>query len=255
MTDVPSIAPTAPEPTLLERVNSALLTLTARASQQKSETELAAINAASDRAEKAAAALEAIADTAAEFTNRGLSCTLPSLPPAASKAVTNLRAAATRVRDSDQTDDLTGRLKGSAVQDALKAAENLAKASIQVLRNAAEAERVRLADGKDRPITNLPGRESLQVQAKRIQATLRQPASGTTADLLAAIDKWREAADGWDDVIRELERAVSELPEEIQAFVEAAASDDGAGWSLVTSTVRDWLDTSDNGDGYRMRKW
>jgi hypothetical protein len=243
-------------PTLAQRANDALLALTARASQQKSEAELAAITAACDRAEKAAAALQAIADTAAEFTRRDVPYALPSLPPAAGKSIPNLRAAATRVRDSDQNEDLTGRLKGGAVQDALKAAENLVKTSELVLRRAAESERIRLAEGSDRPVTSLPGRESVQAQAVRIQATLRQQAAGANIDELpAAIDRWRAAARAWKQVIHDLEQAVSELPTDIKAFVKAAATDGGAAWSLVTPAVRDWLDTDENGNGYGMRKW
>jgi hypothetical protein len=146
-------------------------------------------------------------------------------------------------------------LKGDAVQDALKAAENLVKTSEQVLRRAAEAERARLAEGSDRPVTSLPGRESVQAQALRIQATLRQSAIGQIAELPTAIDRWHAAAQAWEQINRDLEQAVSELPAEIKSFVKAAATDGGAAWSLVTPAVRGWLDTNDNGDGYGMRKW
>jgi len=255
MSDAPTHDPGPAAPTLAQRAEAALLALTARAKQQKSEAELTAIAAARDRAEKAAAAMQAIADTAAEFTKRDVPHTLPSLPPASGRSIANLRAAATRIRDADQNEDLTGRLKGDAVQDALKAAENLAKNSEQALRRAAEAERLRLAEGSDRSVTSLPGRESTQAQALRIQTALKQQAGPNISDLPIAIDRWKTNAQAWQQVIRDLEQAVSELPAEIKAFVEAAATDSGAAWSLVTLAVRDWLDTNDNGDGYGMRKW
>lgn len=240
---------------LAQRATDALLALTAREIQQKSEAEVIAILSACDRAEKAAAALQAIAETSAELTRRGVAHKLPTLPSAAGRSSAQLRAAATRVLTSDQSEDLTGRLKGAAVQDALKAAENLVKASEQVLRRAADEQRVRLAEGSDRPVAALPGRESVQAQALRIQSALKQPASGNISDLPAAIDRWEAAAQAWQQVILDLEHAVSELPAEIKAFVEAAATEAGAAWSLVTLAVRDWLDTNDNGDGYGVRKW
>lgn len=255
MTDAPTVETAGTRPTLAQRAEDALLALSTMATQRRSEAEEAAITAASDRAEKAAAALDQIADAAAEFRLRSVAHTLPSLPPTAGRAVANLRTAATKVRDSDQDEDLTARLKSAGVQDALKAAETLVKACETALRKATDVERLRLAEGSQGSVTSLPGRERLQTTATRIQTILRQPAGANVVELPGAIDRWRAAANEWKQVIEELDTAVSELPPDIKAFVEAAASEHGAVWSLMTPDVRVWLDTGGNGDGYVMRKW
>lgn len=239
--------------TLAQRAEDGLLALTAMASRHKSEDEERVINAACDQAEKYTRALDEIARTADELTTRGLDVTLPPFPRG--NHITNLRATATRLLTLDASDGLANRLRQPTVQDALRAAESLVKKRETLLRNVAEAERVRLAQDAQGPITSLPGRESLQAQAKRVQSALAKAAPPTVADLPEAVDRWRSAAAEWKQTTEEIDRAVTELPIELRAFIEAAASDAGADWSLLTPEVRAWLDTASNGDGYVMHKW
>lgn len=254
MTDAPTVSMSPAGSTLAQRATEALLALAARASQQKSANEIAAIANACKRAEDTCAELQIVAETATEFAKRGVPYSLPALSQAASRVPATLRAAATRALDLEE--DLTGRLRGDGVQKALKAAETLIKQSKQALQQAAEDERRRvMPQGSDRLISSMPGNESIQVTARKIQATLQQSASAHIADLPSAIDRWRDAASRWEELSRELDRAVAALPPEIKAFVEAAASEHGAAWSLLTPSVREWLDTDDHGEGYTVRKW
>ncbi|WP_329106898.1 hypothetical protein OG792_02315 [Micromonospora sp. NBC_01699] len=254
MTDTHTVATTPNGETLAQRANKALLMLAARGDQQKSADELAGITAACKRAEDASKDLDALAEIVTEFATRNVPYTPPPLPPDARKATTNLRGVATRALDSEE--DLTSRLRGNAVQTALETAEAIVKRSKQALIAAADTERRRVTpDGIGRPITVLPGKESVRIQAQRIQSTLQQRAAQQVTDLPAAIDGWRAAASEWNAVSRSLAQAISELPPEIKAFIEAAVSDDGAGWSLLTPAVREWLDMDGHGDGYVMRKW
>jgi hypothetical protein len=244
----------APNPmTLARRAESGLLALVEAASQQRSDDEKRAVAAACERAEKPTNALAEIARIAEELTVRGLTVVLP--PFGRGKHPANLRRTATQILNGEASDDLANRLKGPAVQDALKAAESLVKSRENVLRSAAEAERTRLdADGQ-RPIPSLPGRESLQTQAKNARAALAKRGPEAVADLPVAVDRWRRAAEDLKAAIAETEQAVTDLPLDIRVFIEAAASENGADWTLLTPAVRAWLDTDSNGDGYWVRKW
>jgi hypothetical protein len=239
---------------LAERANQALLALADRADRKKTEAELAAITAACTRAEALTVRLVACTRIDAELASRGVSHARPSVPPPAAKAIPNLRRTATQAADPGQ--DLTERLRGGAVQDALKAAATTAKHLEQALIRTAETERVRLTpDDLDRPIATMPGNESLQARIRKIQTSLSQPFTGPVDQVAAVVDRWRQYAGEWEGVRGEVSRRLAELPLEIKAFVEAAASEGGAPWSMVTSEVREWLDADGHGDGYEVRKW
>lgn len=254
MTDRLGEAADAGPGSLAERANQALLVLADLADQKKSETELSAIATACTRAEELTSRLEATARVAAEFEALGVPHNRPQIPPSAAKAISNLRAAATRAGDPGQ--DLTERLRGGAVQEALKVAATTAKVLEQALTNAADVERLRVTPSDlNSPVATMPGSESLHARIRRIQSSLAQPYGGLLGDLPAAIGRWRQSAMDWAKVREELTRAVAGLPPEIKAFVEAAATNTGAPWSLVTAAVREWLDTDGHGEGYEVRKW
>jgi hypothetical protein len=225
-----------------------------RADQKRSEAELGAIAAACTRAETLALRLETCWHVTAEFEALSVSHNRPPVPSSVARAIRNLRAAATRAADPGH--DLTDRLRGVAVQDGLKAAETTAKLFEKTLVDAADTERLHVAPPDlDSPIVTMPGKESLQARVRKIQSSLSQRFSGPISELPIVIARWRRSAAEWDEVREELKRAVAELPPEIKAFVEAAATNTGASWSRVTTAVREWLDTDGHGEGYEVRKW
>lgn len=254
MIEPPEAAADVAQDTLAKRANQALLILADRVDRTKSEAELKAIATACVRAEGLVVRLDASSSIAAKFDALGVAHRQPVVPSAAAKAIPNLRRVATRAADPDH--NLTEQIRSGAVQDALKAADNTAKLLEQALITAADAERVRLTPADlDRPIVAMPGNESLQARIRKIQSALSQRASGKVEDLPSALARWRQSATEWDDVQDQVNRALAGLPAEIKTFVEAAASSTGAPWSLVTATVREWLDTDGRGDGYEVRKW
>jgi len=254
MIDLPDAAVGPEQGSLAERATQALLMLASRADQKKSEAELSAIANVCTRAEALTSRLETGMHVSAELNTLGVSHTRPAVPTAAVKAIPNLRTAATRALDLDQ--DLTERLRSGAVQEALKAAETTAKLLEQALGNAAEAERLRLMPvDLHGPIATMPGNESLGAGIRKIQSSLSQRFSGSIGDLPVVIDRWRRSAAEWERTREEVRRTMAGLPAEIKAFVEAAASEEGAPWSLVTAAVREWLDTDSHGEGYGVRKW
>lgn len=240
---------------LANRVNQALLALAAREDRKRSEAELQTIATACRRAEDLTDQLGTTHQVAADLAVLGVPPIPPKVPASVAKAIPNLRSAATRAAVPSQ--DLADRLRGAAVQDALKAAEDSVKSCEQALAKAAEAERQRLYPADlDDPIPALPGGESLQARAGRIRTALGKRASSDVTELPPAIKQWRQAATDWENVRNEVRHAVEQLPPEIKAFVEAAAGrEHGAPWSMVTPAVRAWLDSNGHGEGYEVRKW
>ena len=239
---------------LADRANQALLALADRADRKKAEAELTAITMACNRAETLTTRLVTCAGIGTELSAHGVKHVWPNTPPQAVKAIPNLRRTATQAADPDQ--DLADRLRGGAVQDALKAAETTVKLVEQALIRSADSERSRLApEDLDRPVAAMPGSESLQARIRKIRTSLSQPFAGSVDDIPAAVVRWRQYATEWTGVRDEVSRRLADLPAEIKAFVQAAADDRGAPWSMITPAVRDWLDTDGHGDGYEVRKW
>lgn len=239
---------------LADRATQALLALADQADRKKTEAERNAISTACNRAEALTARLTTCSDIETELVARGVAHSRPSIPPHAARSITNLRRVATQATDPSQ--HLTERLRAGAVQDSLGSAEAIAKSLEQSLQKAGNAEQKRLRpEGLDQPLAAMPGSESLQVRISRIRSAWSRPFTGPIEQLPAAVDSWRQHAADWDDIQRELSRRLADLPPEIRTFIEAAASDVGAPWSLVTAAVRDWLDTDARGDGYKVRKW
>ncbi|MEU4368895.1 hypothetical protein [Micromonospora chersina] len=239
---------------LAERANQALLALADRADQKRTEAERSAIATACSRAERLTARLAACARIGAQLESIDVEYVRPRVPQPAVKAIPYLRRVATQTADPGQ--ELTERLRGAAVQGALEAAETLAKLFEQALIRAADAERTRVTPADlDLPIPTMPGQESLQARISRIKTSLSRPFAGPIDDVSGVLERWRKDAAQWEDVRDEIGQLLAELPEEIKAFVEAAATDSGAPWSMVTVAVREWLDNDGRGDGYGVRKW
>jgi hypothetical protein len=239
---------------LFERANQALLALADRADRKKTEAELNAITTACTRAEVLTARLVSCTRTDTELASRGVEHVRPPAPASAVKAIPNLRRTATQAADPGQ--DLTERLRGGAIQDALKGAETTAKLLEQALIRTAEAERVRLTpDDLDRPTATMPGHESLQYRISKIKLSLSRTFSGPVEEIPPAVDQWRRYAALWEEAREEINQRLAELPPEIKAFVQAAAGESGAPWSMATAAVREWLDSDGHGDGYGVRKW
>jgi hypothetical protein len=254
MTEPSPAAAESGQGSLSERANQALLALADRADRKKTEAELNAIAATCTRAEALTVRLATCARVAAELESRGVAHVRPPAPPQVAKAIPKLRRVATQAADPDQ--DLTDRLRDGAVQDGLKAAETTVKVLEQALLSAADAERVRLKPADlEQAKAAMPGSESLQAGIRKIQTSLSQRFTGPVDDLCAVVDRWRKYVIEWADIGDEVSRRLAELPTEIQAFVEAATSEAGAPWSMVTAAVRGWLDTGGHGEGYGVRKW
>ncbi|MFF4625418.1 hypothetical protein [Nonomuraea jabiensis] len=215
---------------------------------------MSAITAACTRAESLTSDLASCIQIGVELAALDVEYTPPQVPPPAIKAIPQLRRTATQTADPSQ--DLTDRLRSGAIQDALKAAEITAKLFQKALVRAAEAERILLRPADlDRPIASMPGHESLQARISKIQTSLSRPFTGPAADAPAAVERWRQHVAEWEEACDEITQRLAELPAEIKAFVEAATSERGAPWSMLTATVREWLDTDDHGDGYEVHKW
>lgn len=239
---------------MAERANDALLALGTLADRERSEAELNAISAACDRAEQLSQRLGMMRRVGAELDSLGVAFTMPPPSATVTKAVTRLRAAATRAADTSH--GLTDRLRGSAVQEALKSGESLAKRAEHALLEAAEVERHRIKPRDlDDPVPTMPGHESRQVRANRIRDSLSKRFNGSVEGIPEVIECWRREAVEWAGISETARAAVAELPVEIKTFVEAAATPDGAPWSMVTPAVRDWLDGNGRGDGYGVHKW
>ena len=245
-----------PQPvTLTERAREASRRLGDMEDQQKTANETGAITLATKRAEELAVRLRSSATIASDLEALSVKTNPPVFGPSVAKAIRHLRTTATVADDPGQS--LTERLRGSAVQDALKAAENAAKSIEQALINAADTERLSLKPSDlDSPVAALPGSESIQPKILRLRTIFsdrfkRDP----FASLPETVKRWHTAAAEWKTLREGLEMSVAQLHPEIKAFVEAAASENGAQWSLLTPQVREWLDTDDNGEGYKVCKW
>ncbi|MEU7800672.1 hypothetical protein AB0B10_15510 [Micromonospora arborensis] len=254
MTEEPRADPCVRPGSLVERANQTLLTLADRADRKRTEAELATIATACNRAETLTASLKDCTRIGEELSFLDVEYSRPAISPSARNTIANLRRAATEASNPDR--DLTERLRGGAVQDALKAAEVILSLLERALTRAAVEEQRRLIPvDLDRPVPAMPGRESLHVRISRIRLSLSKAYNGTAQGAPAAVERWRRDSTEWEEIRTEIDRILAEFPSEIKAFLEAATGGSGAPWSLVTPAVREWLDSDDNGEGYGVRKW
>jgi hypothetical protein len=239
------------------RCQQAMLAIANTEASRKGAAELQAIKAACIRAEQAASNLQNTKAVRSQLIELELQPAVPAprKNDALAKARRNLRTTATLA--GEPGNDLTDRLQGSAVQDALKAAELVLKAAEGALFDTADAERVRLRPSDlDAQVVSLPGAESASITVNRIRTSFSDRfRSQNVSALPDAVRAWRTDAAEWSRLKESAREAIEQLHPEIQVFVEAAATQAGATWAHVTPTVRMWLDNEANGESYKVQKW
>jgi len=174
----------------------------------------------------------------------------------AGRARGTLRTAATTSVGANAK-DLAQRLNTTSMDAAVATAENLLRASLVDLNKAVDAKRKELLPPDiERIIPNYPGAPvalttRLEVIQRRLRGTIqnREP-----AELVAIVPELHQDVLDWTKGVLTLDEGMVRLHPDIQAFVRAVASPDGAAWSLVTPTVAAWLEDPDNHGGLRIRQ-
>jgi phosphoenolpyruvate carboxylase len=237
---------------LAARAEQQLLNLAAAADSRKKANELQAIKTACTRAEELAVRLRAVREATSALASLGIEPVLTAHPDAA-KARRNLRTLATAAVDPGV--DVVERLRAGSVHEALKVAELTARNAENVLTEAADKERRRLRPADlDALATTVPGRESVALAIKRIRSAFEELPRTTPASVLPTkVEMWRAQAAEWERLKTVIDEVVAQMDPQIQAFVNAAATVQGAPWSMITAKVRAWLDTDGNDDEYRVR--
>ena len=238
-----------------EKATALRLALSDWDQRSKNEAEVAAIAGARNRAVAAGDAIERNLSVRSALEARGV--VVSGLPAPrrkdAGEGRTALRRVATQLADPDRP--VTSLLNGSSVQSALKQAEDLSR----VLASAAQAgveqrRRTLRPDDLDAPVPDLPGQIPVSSKLRLAKARLEEPVVGVAVpDLLDRLQSLEAAADIWRRLRPELDAHVAGLPLAVQRFFQAAATDEGATWSLVTAEVRSWLDEPGRGEQYRVR--
>jgi hypothetical protein len=154
-----------------------------------------------------------------------------------------LRGTATTI---ERTDPRTSaeRAKSQSVDSALTTCEQVAKALELQLVRAAECRRQQLLPPDiASPVHGYPGvSEALIVRLRNIQRTLRTPLADVTVDKLPGLlDKIAVQAEQWTRERPLLEAALEKHHPEIKEFLRLAATEEGAPWSAITSSVSQWL--------------
>lgn len=242
-------------PSIARRAANALLNLDRLVEKDRSEEETRAITTARDRATATTLRLRGLQDRRTALVSLGLSVAplAPTRRKSAGDARTALRSAASALTKVGS--DVTSRLNGPGVQNALKQGEELAAVLESALIASANAERLRLRpDGLDDALPNVPGKYSLNARLERLRHRLN--VSVSSADLPTiqeTIETIRQARSDWDQLRPGLDAAIGVLPLAVQRFLSAAHNDEGAPWALITDEVRAWLDEGDNARSLRMR--
>lgn len=239
---------------LKDQAAAARLAIAESDRRSKNQAELAAIAAARVRAKSAA---DLIAQALSVRESLAQHSVVPQRLPAsrrkaAAEGRTALRRAATQLTDPDR--QLTNLLNGQSVQGALKQAEDLAKALTSSAQAAVEERRKALLPGDlDRPVPDIPGQPGIVLRLRRAKTRLEEAVVAVPlSDLSERLQRLEEAAETWRTLRPTLDAEVAALPPAIQRFFQAAATEAGASWSLVTPEVRDWLDEPGRGEQYRV---
>lgn len=237
---------------LAQRAQAGLLALGELADARNAAADLQTLKLACTRAEAATARLAVARAAAAELTDLGVPIQIKASEQV-SAARRNLRTAATAAQNPETS--LTNRLRAEATQTALKTAESRAGEFEGAMRRAVALEGARLRPPDlDTLASALPRGEAVLVRLSMLQRDFTGLPQDTSLHVLPDIvRRLREHADGWDETRAEAQRARDRLHPEVQAFMRAAATDAGAAWSMLTPTVRGWLDANGNGMGYRTR--
>lgn len=216
------------------------------------------IAATNKRVSEAIGGLTAVGDAREKLASSQVAVPKPTAKSRtdAGKARTTLRTAATTSVGANAK-DLAQRLNTASVDSAIATAETLLRVGLADLNKAVDAKRKEfLPPDIERAIPNYPGASlvlttRLEVIQRRLLAKIenREP-----AELVAKISEIHQDVLGWTTGMPTLEEGMVRLHPDIQAFVRAVASPDGAAWPLITPTVADWLADPENHSGLRIRQ-
>jgi hypothetical protein len=249
---------------LKDQAAAARLAIAELEKRSQDEAEQTAIATAQSRAKLAGDVIAEAMNVSDEL--RGLGVKVSSLPQARLKDATDcrttLRRTATAVANPDRS--LTSLLNGPSTQKALKQGEDIARSFATTLVASVERYRATLRPSDlDRPVPNLQDHMStvLALRGVKLQLEASTPTIGgmPMADMPSQLRSLpescrllRAAADTWLELRPSVDSRVAALPRPVQRFLEAAAREGGAEWSLITPEVRTWLDESDHGNPYKV---
>lgn len=182
----------------------------------------------------------------------------PSLPRAKAESTVKsrrtLRATATNITGVD-TGDMAKRVSTKSVDQALGTAEDTARWLVTEMNRAVEKKRLELLPENiaDRVIRYPGVQDSVIVGLERRQTLLQTPVSGVAAsDLPKKMEDIREAIDYWNANRPLLDQAQQSQHPDVIRFLDAAASEDGASWDLITDVVRNWIGSEENADSLKI---
>ena len=186
------------------------------------------------------------------------------VPELAKSARRSLKSTATRLEGPDLDEAAAIQLlNGAAFQEALKTAENVVARLANRLTQALESDRSTWIPATlDDPVPDVPGRSLIVGNLGRRQEKLLRGLAVAPEDftaegverLLARRADMLESAAYWEEEYPRLLAALgNELPE-VQAFLRAAATPEGAPLSLLTPEVRSRLEEDDLLADFRITK-
>lgn len=181
----------------------------------------------------------------------------------AKKARTVIRATATKLEQPDLEDEAVIRiLDGTAFQDALKASEDFVDQLARLLTKALDEERAALLpDGIEEPLPQIPGAaRTLTRMTNHKQRLTSVPSAGSLSDqdlemILKGRSERATAAAEWPTLYSELIEQMEQQHPEVQAFLRAVASQNGAQLELLTDKVRSHLKENEILDCYRINSY
>lgn len=182
----------------------------------------------------------------------------PSLPRTRAESVVksrrNLRATATNITGVE-TGEMAKKVSTASVHEALRAAEETARWLVTEMNRAVDKERLELLPEKiTERVIRYPGVQySVIVGLERRQKLLQTPVSGVAAsDLPKKMEDIREAVAYWNANRPLLDQAQQAQHADVKRFLDAAASEEGASWALITDVVRSWIASDENADSLRI---
>jgi len=182
----------------------------------------------------------------------------------ARKARTSLRTSATKLDSSDLSDEDTVSILGrKTLEDAMKAAESVVDRAIGRIQKALQDERnAGLPANIDDAIPDVPGqaarRAHLEVSRHRLKAPIGLNRGDLTPEgigrVLDAMAARRADLEYWRREHPILLEALAKEDPEVQRFLHAAASEEGAPLAMLTSAVLDRLAADGLLDDFRIRR-
>jgi hypothetical protein len=214
------------------------------------------IKTARAQAKQGRDALQAAVAALARLETVGVS--RPSPPRAKAESIVKsrrtLRATATNITGVE-TGDMAKKVSTASVNQAMGAAEDIARWLVAELNRAVERKRLELLPGNvtDRVI-RYPGVEhSVIVGLERRQNLLQTTVSGVAAsDLPKRMEDILEAVAYWHAKWPLLDQARQSQHPDVKRFLDAAASEEGASWELITDVVRNWIASEENADSLKI---